>query len=202
MKKCFFTILVFLLAHNLLLNHAQAVTTTAHDCDATALSESALTIDAGADTHKIQLNNCTGKTLGDSLPGQNFYWQSFTADPASNPPDDIGVEVDLDGLPLIGNTERGEKHALQDGLVTIKNTNAQQVEVRVYVYTSDPNYADNVATYKITMAAAGTGSGGGDGGGGGGGAGAVATPVPALPMFGLLTLGGLLGFLGLRKLRR
>ena len=85
-------------------------------------------------------------------------------------------------------------------MVTIKNTNAQQVEVRVYVYTSDPNYANNEATYKITMAAAGTGSGGGDGGGGGG-AGAVATPVPALSIFGLLALGGLLGFLGLRKLR-
>ena len=197
MKKRFFTILVFLLAHNLLLNHAQAVTTTAHDCDATDLPESALTIDAGADTHKIQLNNCTGKELGDN-PGKNFYWQSFTADPASNPPDDIGVEVDIDGTPLVGNSEvLGTTHALTDGLVTIKNTNAQQVEVRVYVYSSDTDYANNSATYKITMAAAGTGSGGGDGGGG-----AAATPVPALPMFGLLTLGGLLGFLGLRRLRQ
>lgn len=32
--------------------------------------------------------------------------------------------------------------------------------------------------------------------------GSAATPVPALPMFGLLTLGGLLGFLGLRRLRQ
>ena len=201
MKKRFFTILVFLLAHNLLLNHAQAVTTTAHDCDATDLSESALTIDAGADTHKIQLNNCTGKELGGN-PGKNFYWQSWTGDPASGPGDDIGVEVDIDGTPLVGNFEVfGTTHALTDGLVCIKNTNAQQVEVRVYVYSSDTDYANsgNTATYKITMAAAGTGSGGCDGGGG---AGAVATPVPALPMFGLLTLGGLLGFLGLRKLRR
>ena len=197
MKKRFFTISVFLLAQNLLLNHAQAVTTTTHHCAATNLPELVLTIDAGADTYKIQLSNCTGKELGDN-PGKNFYWQSFTADPASNPPDDIGVEVDIDGTPLVGNFEVfGTTHALTDGLVTIKNTNAQQVEVRVYVYSSDTDYANNSATYKITMAAAGTGSGGGDGGGG-----AVATPVPALPMFGLLALGGLLGFLGLRKLRR
>ena len=199
MKKRFFTISVFLLAQNLLLNHAQAVTTTTHNCAATDLPELVLTIDAGADTYKIQLSNCTGKELGDN-PGKNFYWQSFTADPASNPPDDIGVEVDIDGTPLVGNFEvLGTTHALTDGLVTIKNTNAQQVEVRVYVYSSDTDYAKfgNTATYKITMAAAGTGSGGGDGGGG-----AAATPVPALPMFGLLTLGGLLGFLGLRRLRQ
>ena len=197
MKKRFFTISVFLLAQNLLLNHAQAVTTTTHNCAATDLPELVLTIDAGADTYKIQLSNCTGKELGDN-PGKNFYWQSFTADPASNPPDDIGVEVDIDGTPLVGNFEVfGTTHALTDGLVTIKNTNAQQVEVRVYVYSSDTDYANNSATYKITMAAAGTGSGGGDGGGG-----AVATPVPALPMFGLLALGGLLGFLGLRRLRQ
>ena len=199
MKKRFFTISVFLLAQNLLLNHAQAVTTTTHNCAATNLPELVLTIDAGADTYNIQLNNCTGKELGDNS-GKNFYWQSFTADPASNPPDDIGVEVDIDGTPLVGNFEvLGTTHALTDGLVTIKNTNAQQVEVRVYVYSSDTDYANfgNTATYKITMAAAGTGSGGGDGGGG-----AVATPVPALPMFGLLALGGLLGFLGLRRLRQ
>ena len=155
-----------------------------------------LTIDAGADTYNIQLNNCTGKELGDN-PGKNFYWQSFTADSASNPPDDIGVEVDIDGASVAGNTAGAATHALTDGLVTIKNTNAQQVEVRVYVYSSDTDYANNSATYKITMAAAGTGSGVGDGGGG-----AAATPVPALPMFGLLTLGGLLGFLGLRRLRQ
>ena len=198
MKKRFFTISVFLLAQNLLLNHAQAVTTTTHNCAATDLPELVLTIDAGADTYKIQLSNCTGKELGDN-PGKNFYWQSFTADPASNPPDDIGVEVDTDGASVAGNAAGGATHALTDGLVTIKNTNAQQVEVRVYVYSSDTDYAllGNSATYKITMAAAGTGSGGGDGGGG-----AAATPVPALPMFGLLALGGLLGFLGLRRLRQ
>jgi len=200
MKKRFFTIWVFLLAQNLLLNHAQAVTTTTHNCAATNLPESVLTKDAGADTYKIQLSNCTGKELGDN-PGKNFYWQSFTADPASNPPDDIGVEVDIDGASVAGNAAGGATHALTDGLVTIKNTNAQQVEVRVYVYSSDTDYANNAATYKITMAAAGTGSGGGDGGDDGGG-GAVATPVPALPMFGLLALGGLLGFLGLRRLRQ
>ena len=98
---------------------------TTHNCAATDLPELVLTIDAGADTYKIQLSNCTGKELGDN-PGKNFYWQSFTADPASNPPDDIGVEVDIDGTPLVGNFEVfGTTHALTDGLVTIKNTNAQ-----------------------------------------------------------------------------
>ena len=194
MKKRFFTIWVFLLAHNLFLNHAQAqVGDLSHSCT-DFIPKFMLTQDAGSDTYKIQLLNCTGKELGNNA-GKNFYWQSFTADPASNPPDDIGVEVDIDGTPLAGNAAAGAAHALTDGLVTIKNTNAKQVEVRVYVYTSDPDYANNTATYTITMVAAGTGSGDGDGG-------AVATPVPALPMFGLLTLGGLLGFLGLRRLRQ
>lgn len=173
------------------LNQAQAVTTTPHACAPANLPEAVLTIDAGADTYNIQLNNCTGKEPGDNS-GKNFYWQSFIADPASNPPDDIGVEVDIDGASVAGNTVGSATHALTDGLVTIKNTNAQQVEVRVYVYTSDTDNANNSATYKITMAAAGSGSGSGDGDGGG--SGSAATPVPVLPLFGLLTLSGLLGF--------
>ena len=196
MKKRFFTIWFFLLAQNLFLNYAQAVTTTNHNCDATNLPEAVLTNDAGADTYKIQLNNCTGNDVGTPPDNFNFIWRSWLGDPSSGPPDDIGVDVDIDGTNLVGNAEvLGASHKVEDGVVTIRNTNDQEVSVWVDIYTSDTSYVASMATYKITMAAAGTGSGGGDGG-----AGAVATPVPALSIFGLLALGGLLGFLGLRRL--
>ena len=196
MKKRFFTILFFLLAQNLFLNYAQAVTTTSHNCAATNLPESVLTQDAGADTYKIQLNNCTGKDVGPPA-NFNFGWRSWSGegDPQSGPPDDIGVDVDIDGTNLVGNAEvPGTYHKVEDGLVTIRNTNAQEVLVWVDIYTSDPSYPDKMATYKITMAAARPGPDDG-------GSGSAATPVPALPLFGLLGLGGLLGLLGLRRLR-
>ena len=192
MKKMLLAVLVGFTAQWGFSAQALAVTTTTHNCAATNLPDSVLTQNAGADTYKIQLTNCTGKAWGS---GKNFFWQSYTG-PTSNPPDDIGVEVDIDGTAL-GGAFTGNYHTLEDGLVTVKNTNAQDVEVWVRVYSSDARFTDpaNVATYKITMAAAGSG-GPPDGGG------SAATPVPALPLLALLSLGGLLGLLGLRRLRQ
>ena len=164
------------------------------------IPEVMLTQDAGSDIFKIELFSCTGKDLGPP-DNFNFFWRSWSGggDPQSSLPDDIGVDVDIDGTNLVENAEvQGTDHKVEDGVVTIRNTNSQEVLVWVTIYTSDPSYPGPgpgyLATYKITMAAAGTGSDDG-------GSGSAATPVPALPLFGLLSLGGLLGFLGLRKLR-
>jgi len=193
MNKRFFTIWVFLLAHSLFLNQAQA-SDLAHSC-ADFIPEVMLTQDAGSDTFKIELFSCTGKDVGPP-DNFNFFWRSWLGDPSSGPPDDIGVDVDIDGTNLEGNIEgQGAAHKVEDGVVTIKNTNDQEVSVWVNIYTSDTSYVASMATYKVTMAAAGTGSDDG-------GSGSAATPVPALPLFALLGLGGLLGFLGLRKLRQ
>ena len=127
MKKRFFKIWLILLAHSLFLSQAQA-SDLAHSC-ADFIPEVMLTQDAGSDTFKIELFSCTGKDLGPP-ENFNFFWRSWSGegDPQSGPPDDIGVDVDIDGTNLVGNAEeQGASHKVEDGVVTIRNTNDQEV---------------------------------------------------------------------------